>query len=444
MKPDLSKQFHLRTDASTHAYGSMLTQGPEGSETIVAVDSRQFTKSQVSWSCPTKELWSVCQGVKINAHFLIGKHSVITTDNQSVFHTLKEARNLTLTSSNPVTRSIIFLNTFDFTMKWSRGTDTPFHLTDLLSRKVISLDSPIRLGLKSKEPLLQVKTLLGDWVSADPDAVCHIPGREFEEEREFTENYTVSTLDLVVPNFKVIGILTKLHNHSTNLGTLQKLEALNLWFENTAKTVAEHASSCDICTQRKSHRKHPVIFNQVIYDVREPFIRCHLDNIHVKPLYVTVCVDFFSGYVEAAALYSEKTQDVIEVCTKLLIRMHLPRELIIDNARSFTSDAFSEMCTNMGIVKTHPTKTNSRSNGKVERVNRTFQERLKTLTGNGSISLDLTVSELDTVVNLIAFARQAKILTAGSHPRPTAKFWTSACSPANKQESRRLRKVDKS
>ena len=145
-----------------------------------------------------------------------------------------------------------------------------------------------------------------------------------------------------------------------------------------AKSIADHASSCDVCTQRKSHKKHPVTFNQVVNDVREPFIRCHLDNIHVKPLYVTVCVDYFSGYVEAAALYSEKLSDTIEVCTKLLFRMHLPRELIVDNARSFTSPSFEEMCTNMGVAITHPTRTNSRSNGKVERANRTIQERLQT------------------------------------------------------------------
>lgn len=436
-KPDLSKEFCLRTDASTYAYGSVLSQlDTSGEETIIAVDSRQFTKSQRSWYIPTKELWSSASGVRFHAGFLLGRHFRLITDNQSVYHTIKGGKHLDITTSNPIARSILFLNTFDFTIEWSKGSVESFHLTFLLSRKIINMDSEIKISQKSKEPFLQVKDVLGNWRSVEPDdfktngdsskepftlSALHITVPEATldanelrkgikksqsecpkiqkrikkilngtilkrfsviRDAEVNSNVLLHETSIVIPNHKVIDVLSKLHNHTTNLATIQKLESLGLWLEYMNRTTK---------------------FNQVVNDVRAPFVRCHLDNISVKPLYAVVCIDSFSGYVELAALASDKIEDTIEVVTKLLLRMNLPQELIIDNARTFRSPMFQDSCKNLGVAITHTSPRNSRSNGKVERANKKVQERLATLTGNNQIPLYLTFSELDTICNLISF-----------------------------------------
>lgn len=143
--------------------------------------------------------------------------------------------------------------------------------------------------------------------------------------------------------------------------------------------------------------------SQVVNDIRFPFQKSHLDNVHARPFYISVCIDFYSGFVEMAALASEKLEDTIEATTKLLLRMQLPEECIVDNARTFRSEGFKELCLNLGVTLSHTTPRNNRSNGKVERVNRVIQERLRNLTGNGSIPIFFSITELDTILSLLSF-----------------------------------------
>ena len=133
-KPDLNRQFILRTDASKKAFGNMLSQrNDKGKEIILAVESKQFTDQQIVWSIGMKELLSAAHAVKRYTNLIEGRKFLLITDCKSVYYLLKNRKEVNLTASNPLTRNFLFLMMYDFEIKWSKGTKKDFLLTDLLS-----------------------------------------------------------------------------------------------------------------------------------------------------------------------------------------------------------------------------------------------------------------------------------------------------------------------
>ncbi|CAG5101533.1 Oidioi.mRNA.OKI2018_I69.YSR.g17183.t1.cds [Oikopleura dioica] len=165
--PDLNLKFILRTDSSKRSYGSILSQIRGDKEEIIRITSNQWTSTQLCWAISCKELISTAAGVRANEELLRGKFFHIETDNQANLHTLQSRKRIYLDRTGPVARAILYLALFDFSVEWLKGTEERFLLTDLLSRKVITKDSEIRIAQKTKEPLLSVRTLTDKWIPLD-------------------------------------------------------------------------------------------------------------------------------------------------------------------------------------------------------------------------------------------------------------------------------------
>ncbi|KAJ8020220.1 hypothetical protein HOLleu_39750 [Holothuria leucospilota] len=80
--PDVSKEFVLRSDASTTAMGAVLLQETAGELFPVAYASKKFNKAQCAYSVTEKECLAIIWAVQKFQTYLYGKEFVIQTDHQ--------------------------------------------------------------------------------------------------------------------------------------------------------------------------------------------------------------------------------------------------------------------------------------------------------------------------------------------------------------------------
>ena len=94
--------------------------------------------------------------------------------------------------------------------------------------------------------------------------------------------------------------------------------------------------------------------------------------------YAIVAIDYFTKWVEAKALITITTANVISFLWKNIIcRFGLPRVIITDLGRQFDSSEFREYCEDKGIHVHYASRAYPRSNGQVEVTNREIKKGVK-------------------------------------------------------------------
>ena len=193
-------------------------------------------------------------------------------------------------------------------------------------------------------------------------------------------------LKLVVPEGFRDVILEQLHDSRTgaHLGVskvYEKVKARYYW-PGMSRYVKWWVSSCLTCQRFKDPgRKARGNLHQYIVGV--PFERIAMDIVGPLPqsdqgnIYVLVICDYFTKYVEAFALPDQQAETVAMAFLEgWVTRLGVPRELHTDRGSNFESEVFTTMCRVLGIQKTRTTARNPKSDGLVERQNKTLEKLL--------------------------------------------------------------------
>ena len=184
-------------------------------------------------------------------------------------------------------------------------------------------------------------------------------------------------------------VLTSLHNSPTggHLGdfkTLGKVRQRFYWV-GYKRDVLRWCQQCDVCAQSKPgpHRKRAKLGH---VPVRAPLERIAVDIMGPLPKtvndneYIMVVGDYFTKWTEAYALKDHTAQTVAEVLIEHFIcRFGVPMQIHSDQGREFESNLISELCKLLRVDKSRTTPYNPKSDGLVERFNRTVQQMLTVL-----------------------------------------------------------------
>ena len=200
--------------------------------------------------------------------------------------------------------------------------------------------------------------------------------------RSSSTNPSLLQLQLVVPKQLKNEILEALHDNITAghpgiARTTERVKARFYWYRMDAD-IKQYCQQCDGCNRGKSGR--PVRAPLMSYLVGHTMERVSLDTIGPLPVtprgnrIILVVVENKTRWVEAIPLPDQTAQTVAHAfVTEVVCRFGTPRQVHTDQGKCFEAALFKEMCQILDIDKTRTTAYWPRSNGLVERVNRTIE-----------------------------------------------------------------------
>ena len=189
---------------------------------------------------------------------------------------------------------------------------------------------------------------------------------------------------LVIPKEMRENILRAIHYGHAGRDAMLR-EAADLWWPKIHREIVERAQNCNE-SQRASKNlkclKTQKEFGK-IPEAKEPNEEVSIDfagpfqNAHKQKKYLLVSVDNNSGWPEALFLPNPTAEKVIEFLTKYIAAHGIPKRIRTDPGTVFESGKFKQFCEDKFIKHVMCPIRDHRGNGKVERMIRTINERLR-------------------------------------------------------------------
>lgn len=174
------------------------------------------------------------------------------------------------------------------------------------------------------------------------------------------------------------------HDEIGHFGAEKTLERIrkSYWFSKMSRFVKKYVNACIECAYAKKSNSSKEGYLHPIEKVEVPFHTLHID--HLGPFvrskrgnaYLLVIVDGFTKYVFAKPVRNTKTQSAIKILEDIFYTFRVPDRIISDRGTCFTSHAFKRFCLDKGIRHVLNAVASPRSNGQVERYNRTILNSL--------------------------------------------------------------------
>lgn len=250
--PDFSKNFVIETDASGFGLGAVLLQ--EGHP--VSYYSKVLGPRGRLKSIYEKELMAIVLAVLKWKHFLLGRHFVIRTDQQSLKY-LMEQREV----GPEYQRWVSKLMGYNFTIQYKSGVSN--RVADALSREFVGT---IELG----SILMSGGTQWADYAnSVRNDEYILKLTTDIQSGKHTPKGYHVEHGDLrykgrlvLPPKSSLIPILlhdyhdSPLGGHSGDFKTYKRIASDWFW-PGMRKEIAKYVRSCGVCQQAKTSSLRP-------------------------------------------------------------------------------------------------------------------------------------------------------------------------------------------
>ena len=191
----------------------------------------------------------------------------------------------------------------------------------------------------------------------------------------------------VIRDYEFEGLMYLVHDHeiSGHFGreaTYNRVKDRYYW-KNMKKDVEEYVKSCDKCQRRGKpvgkHELHSIRTN-------EPFERIGIDIVGPLPeskngnRYIVVAVDYFTKWSEARALKEATAKEVSRFIYEDIICRHgCPKRILSDRGTHFNNQLIKDLTNKFDIRHGFSTPYHPKTNGLVERFNKTLCESLAKL-----------------------------------------------------------------
>ena len=164
--------------------------------------------------------------------------------------------------------------------------------------------------------------------------------------------------------------------------TIQRAKNSSYYWPGMNQYVRDYVKSCYVCEERKNpaRKKRTYMksyitggrFERVAADIAGPFPKTANENV-----YILVISDYFTKFSEIYPIPNMEAKTIASVFFRGWIKRYgCPREFHSDQGTQFESQVFQHLCSMFGILKTRTTAFHPRSDGMVERLNRSIKEML--------------------------------------------------------------------
>lgn len=393
---DPAAELELHTDASRLGIGGILLQRKRDLENFhpVAYYSRQTSPEEKNFHSYELETLAVVCSLRKFRVYLLGKEFKVITDCSALRSTFSK-RDLI----PRIARWWLTLQEFDCTVEYRAGTKMSH--VDALSRNPVepseSLEDqfPAIMTISSKDWLHTLQ--LGD---SELRRITDVLNSNLDEKglQYIKQNYVIRDNRLfryldgdeekvrwVVPKGARWQICKLNHDNIGHFGIEKTLERIknNYWFPKMSRFVKKYVGACIECAYAKNNSStregllHPITkveIHTLHVDHLGPFVKSNKGFTHLF-----VVVDGFTKFCFLRPVINTNTQNVIRVLEDNFSTFRNPDRLISDRGSCFTSHTFKRFCSNKGIKHVLNAVASPRSNGQVERYNRTILDSLKAL-----------------------------------------------------------------
>lgn len=243
--------------------------------------------------------------------------------------------------------------------------------------KSAQTEKPIWTDISPKSP--ELKYWIGKWDILDiqNNVLCI---KWYQSDRDVRWR-------VCIPDDMTNEIMWHIHDAPTSghfgiTKTLEKAKMCPYYWRNMSTTVQDYVSSCEICGEYKNppnSKRHAMKsyvmggpFERVATDIAGPFPTTEYNN-----RYILVVKDYFTKFTEIYPMVDMQAETVTDIIVKCWVaRYGCPLEIHSDQGRQYESAIFTEMCKLLGIHKSRTTPLHPRSDGMVERMNRSIQDIL--------------------------------------------------------------------
>nr|ACY01928.1 hypothetical protein [Beta vulgaris] len=377
--PNFSLPFVIEADASGYGLGAVLLQ--QGHP--IAYFSKTLGERARAKSIYEKELMAVVMAVQKWKHFLLGRHFVIHSDQQSLRHLLNQRE------IGPAYQKWVGkLLGFDFEIKYKPGGHNK--VADALSRKHPP-EAEYNLLTSSHSPHQE---LIAQAIRQDAD-LQHLMA-EVTAGRTPLQGFTVEhgllkyNGRLVIP--KNVPLTTTLleEYHSSPMGghsgifkTYKRLAGEWYW-KGMKKDVTTFVQNCQICQQFKTSTLSPAGLLQPLPIPLAIWEDISMDFVEGLPKSqgwdtILVVVDRLSKYAHFITLKHPFTAPTVAaVFIKEIVKLHgFPSTIVSDRDKVFMSLFWKELFKLQGTLLHRSTAYHPQSDGQTEVVNKSLEAYLR-------------------------------------------------------------------
>ena len=211
---------------------------------------------------------------------------------------------------------------------------------------------------------------------------------------------------LMVPRSLVIEVLRGAHEengHQWIDKTTSKINETYTWL-GKYRDIRMYIRKCEICSKaNEAYRKPRVIMGSLA--ANKPLAILFIDFMTVDKASdgrenILVMSDAYTKYTKAIATRDQTALTVAKVImNEWIFNFGVPDRIHSDQGRNFMSALVKELCLLFGIQQSKTTPYHPIGNGQVERMNRTIQSLLRTLSVNEKNKWPLHLNKLTYVYN---------------------------------------------
>ena len=189
------------------------------------------------------------------------------------------------------------------------------------------------------------------------------------------QNVLLKDTRIVIPSSMRLEVLDKIHDAHMGINKCRERAKQAVWWPGLSKQIQDMVKNCQTFLKHKVNRPEPLC--------PTPFLECPwqevgIDFFQCQLLDYLIAVDYYSWFIEIAAMNRSKRGSEVVRCLRSMFSQHGILERVrSDNDPPFDSGEYAKFANNWGFSISTSSPKFSRSNGEIERAVQTAKSILK-------------------------------------------------------------------